>query len=69
MMGFVADIGLHVVLFKERRHYVVRCVDGRRRVENFYTSEGDARKAFIERCNHLWRLFNLREVAGVGNRL
>lgn len=69
MMDFNVDVGLSVVLFKERRHYIVRCVDGWRCVENFYTSEGDAKRAFIERCKHLWRLFNLREVTGVANGL
>lgn len=63
------DVGLSVWCFKERRHYVVRCVSGFRCVENFYSSEDDAKRAFLERCNHIWRLFNLREVTGIGSRL
>lgn len=56
------DVGLSVWCFKERHHYVVRCVSGFRCVENFYSREGDAKRAFLERSNHIWRIFNLREV-------
>lgn len=63
------DVGLSAWCFKERKHYVVRCVDGERCVENFYSREADAKRAFLERSNHIWRLFNLREVMGVGESL
>ena len=68
VMGFLIKSG-SVFCYKEGGHYVVKCIDSPRCVENFYSSEGDAKRAFLERCNHIWRLFNLREVTGIGSRL